>query len=117
MFKVITTPVFVAWLAEQSEEAAIGVAGVILSLQQHGHRLGRPHADTLNGSEFANTKELRVKTSRAEIRIAFAFDPERQAVVLVAADKRRVNEKRFYRQLIARADALFSEYLQSRRII
>jgi hypothetical protein len=59
-------------------------------------------------------KELRARTSAQEIRIAFAFDPKRDAILLVAGDKRGVNEKRFYRQLIARADAVYAEYLKSR---
>jgi hypothetical protein len=57
-------------------------------------------------------KELRVNTGRLAVRIAFAFDPERKAILLVAGDKRGVSEKRFYRQLIARADALFARYLR-----
>ena len=59
-------------------------------------------------------KELRVKTAAEAIRIAFAFDPDRNAILLVAGDKRGVSEKRFYRQLIARADAIYTEYLKSR---
>jgi len=114
VFKVITTLVFNAWLAEQTPEVMAEVAAVILLLREYGHRLGRPHADTLKGSKYANMKELRAKTSSAEIRIAFAFDPRRQAVILIAGDKRGVNQKRFYKQLIAKADALFTEYLRSR---
>ncbi len=83
-------------------------------LQQFGPMLSRPHADTLKGSRFHNMKELRVGTRRMAIRIAFAFDPDRKAILLVAGNKRGVNEARFYRQLIAQADALFEEYLKSR---
>ena len=73
--------------------------------------MSRPHADTLNGSRYANMKELRVRTASAQIRIAFAFDPTRQAVLLVGGDKRGVNEKRFYRQLIEKADRLYKAHL------
>ena len=114
MFTVLTTSVFSDWLGQQSSEVMAEVAAVIMLLREYGHRLSRPHADTLKGSQYANMKELRVKTAQAEVRIAFAFDPQRQAVILVAGDKRGVNEKRFYRQLIARADALFAQYLKSR---
>jgi hypothetical protein len=114
VFKVVTTSVFNGWLQKQSSEVMAEAAAVVLLLREYGHQLGRPHADTLKGSKHANMKELRVKTSRAEVRIAFAFDPERRAVVLVAGDKRGVSEKRFYKRLIAKADALFTEYLQSR---
>jgi len=114
VFTVLTTSAFNDWLGGQSPEVTAEVAAVILLLREYGHRLSRPHADTLKGSKYANMKELRAKTSQAEIRIAFAFDPQRQAIILVAGDKRGVNEKRFYKQLIAKADALFTEYLKSR---
>ena len=38
-----------------------------------------------------------------EWRIAFAFDPKRKAILLVAGDKSGVGEKRFYRELIHKA--------------
>ena len=114
MYNVVFTTVFNEWLPKQSEEVFVEVGAAIEVLREYGYRLGRPHADTLKGSRYANMKELRVKTSNAEIRVAFAFDPERQAVILIAGDKRGVNERRFYRQLIAKADSLFEQYLESR---
>ncbi len=45
------------------------------------------------------------------IRIAFAFDPNRSAILLVAGDKGGISEKRFYKQLIANADELMSAHL------
>ena len=44
-------------------------------------------------------------------RIAFAFDPERKAVLLIAGDKAGVSERRFYRRLIAKADERFDRHL------
>ena len=82
-------------------------------LRVRGPTLGRPHADTLNGSKHANMKELRVDEGGQVIRIAFAFDPTRQAVLLVAGAKQGVKEKRFYAQLVRRADALYDAHLAS----
>lgn len=82
-------------------------------LKGHGPSLGRPHADTLNGSKHSNMKELRFKAADGVWRVAFAFDPERKAVLLVAGDKSGVSEKRFYASLIDRADARFSSHLQT----
>ena len=84
-----------------------------LLLQVLGPRLGRPSVDTLSGSNYANMKELRFDADNGVWRIAFAFDPERQAIVLVAGDKSGVSQKRFYKSLIAKADARFSEHLQA----
>ncbi len=62
-------------------------------------------------------KELRFKAADGVWRVAFAFDPERQAIVLVAGDKAGVAQKRFYKALIARADARFSGHLKALREI
>src|SRR6266851_8300425 len=66
--------------------------------------LGRPRVDTLKGSRHANMKELRFDADDGVWRVAFAFDPKRKAILLVAGDKSGGSEKRFYRQLIAKAD-------------
>ena len=81
-------------------------------LAEYGPHLRRPYADTLKGSKHANMKELRFEAADGEWRAAFAFDPERKAILLVAGDKSGGSEKRFYRQLIAKADLRFSAHLQ-----
>ena len=80
-------------------------------LQQFGPQLGRPRVDTLNGSRHANMKEIRFSAADGEWRIAFAFDPTRKAVLLVAGDKSGVNTRRFYRALIRKADERFDRHL------
>jgi hypothetical protein len=80
-------------------------------LQQLGPQLGRPRADTLNGSRHANMKELRFDAADGVWRVAFAFDPNRKAILLVCGDKSGGSEKRFYRQLIEKADVRFDAHL------
>src|SRR5437773_6804168 len=80
-------------------------------LAQFGPQLGRPRVDTLNGSRHANMKELRFSAAGGEWRVAFAFDPKRRAILLVAGDKSGVSEKRFYRELIRKADDRFDAHL------
>ena len=80
-------------------------------LQQFGPQLGRPRADTLQASRHANMKEMRFSASGGEWRVAFAFDPRRKAILLVAGDKSGSGEKRFYRELIRRADKRFDAHL------
>ena len=58
-------------------------------------------------------KELRVQHKGDPVRVAFAFDPERSAIVLCAGDKTGINEKRFYKNLIREADAIFDRHLRS----
>jgi hypothetical protein len=80
-------------------------------LQEFGPQLGRPRVDTLKGSRHANLKELRFSAADGEWRVAFAFDPTRKAILLVAGDKSGGSEKRFYRELIRRADERLDAHL------
>ena len=80
-------------------------------LQQFGPQLGRPRVDTLNGSKHANMKELRFDAADGVWRVAFAFDPKRKAILLVAGDKSGVSEKKFYKSLIVKADDRFDAHL------
>jgi hypothetical protein len=80
-------------------------------LEKFGSQLKRPHVDTLNGSEYSNMKELRFLAHGGVWRVAFAFDPKRKAILLVAGDKSGVSQKRFYKQLIKKADARYKDHL------
>jgi hypothetical protein len=80
-------------------------------LRTAGPALKRPHADTLKGSRFVNMKELRFDADDGVWRLAYAFDPRRRAILLVAGDKSGVSSKQFYKRLIARADERFAAYL------
>ena len=93
-------------------EIRIALIAATRLLSDYGPQLGRPHVDTLKGSRHANMKELRFEAVDGEWRAAFAFDPERRAIVLVAGDKSGGSQKRFYRQFIAKADLRFSEHLE-----
>jgi hypothetical protein len=80
-------------------------------LQELGPQLGRPRVDTLKGSRHANMKELRFSAAGGEWRVAFAFDPGRKAILLVAGDKSGGSKRRFYRELIRKADERFDAHL------
>ena len=80
-------------------------------LKEFGPLLKRPAADTLHGSRHENMKELRFRAADGVWRIAFAFDPEQKAILLTGGDKSGGGEKRFYRQLIKRADARFDRHI------
>lgn len=80
-------------------------------LEKFGPQLGRPWVDTLKNSKHSNMKELRFKAKNGVWRVAFAYDPKRQAILLVAGNKSGVSESRFYKELIRKADERFSSYL------
>lgn len=82
-------------------------------LGEHGPQLGRPLVDTVVGSRHRNLKELRPGSSGgSELRILFAFDPKRRAILLVAGDKAG-NWKSWYRENISIADNRFDEHLRN----
>lgn len=90
----------------QNEVYAIGHL-----LERFGPQIGRPHVDTLNGSRHTNMKELRLRAADRVWRVAFAFDPKRRAVLLVAGEKSDGSQRRFYRALIRKADQRFDAHL------
>ncbi len=101
---------------EEFEELAAEVQDALLAsaklLGEYGPHLGRPHVDTLEGSDYANMKELRFEAAGGVWRVAFAFDPQRNGILLAAGDKSGTSEKRFYKQLIARADRRYAAHLK-----
>ena len=57
-----------------------------------------------------NLKELRAQTENHVLRVAFIFDKERKAVLLIGGDKKGKDEKRFYRNLIKQAEEIYKAY-------
>ncbi|MGF9692857.1 type II toxin-antitoxin system RelE/ParE family toxin [Rhizobium sp. 0TCS1.26] len=94
-------------------DVKIELRALISLLVVHGPKLGSPWADTLNGSRYTNMKELRFRAADGVWRAAFAFDPGRKAIVLVAGDKSGSSEKNFYRRLIRTADQRYEAHLGS----
>ena len=95
-------------LPEEVQDEVLAHMGL---LKEFGPTLGRPRVDTLKGARHANLKELRFDASGGVWRVAFAFDPKRRAILLVGGDKSGGGEKRFYRQLIKKAEVRFDEHL------
>ena len=95
-------------LQEEVQDAILAMSRL---LEQFGPQLGRPRVDTLNGSRHANMKEMRFSAADGEWRLAFAFDPRRRAMLLVAGDKSGGSPRPFYRALIRTADERFDRHL------
>lgn len=103
------------WLAALDQPSYEQVIAALELLAERGRQLGRPVVDTVVGSRHKNMKELRPgSTGRSELRVLFAFDPERQAILLVAGDKAG-NWSTWYRQNIPIADDRFTEHLAELR--
>ena len=114
MWTVLLLDEVVEWLESADRPTQELVAAAIDLLAAEGPTLGRPLVDRVKGSRLHNLKELRPGSSgRSEIRMLFAFDPERQAVVLVAGDKAGKWE-RWYRENIPVAEQRFQEHVRGR---
>jgi hypothetical protein len=103
-------PDFAAEATGLAPEVQDELAAMMRLLREFGPHLKRPHCDTLKGSTHANMKELRFSAADGVWRIAFAFDPQRQAVLLVGGDKSGVSQKKFYKDLIRTADRRFKDW-------
>ena len=101
-----------AALAESLQDELLAHA---LLLRDFGPGLGRPTVDTLKGSKHTNMKELRFAWTGEVWRVAFAFDPARQAILLVGGDKGGADQRRFYKRLIAVTDERFDDHLSTLR--
>ena len=112
---VKTTGEYDAWFLEQAEDGQESIRIKVELLEEYGPLLPRPHADTLKGSKLSNLKELRAQTENHVFRVAFIFDEERNAVLLIGGDKKGKNEKRFYKTLIKQAEEIYRQYLDERR--
>jgi len=110
---VKVTEEYAAWfttLIKEDLPSAAQVAQAVAALRKEGPALGRPLVDRLKGSRIHHLKELRPGSrGRSEIRIIFAFDPARSALLLLGGDKAG-NWDRWYRQNIPLAEQLYVEY-------
>jgi len=110
---VKVTEEYATWFTALIKEdlgSAVQVAQAVAALREEGPTLGRPLVDRLKGSRIHHLKELRPGSgARSEIRIIFAFDPARSALLLLGGDKAG-NWQRWYRDNIPLAEQLYLDY-------
>ena len=106
---VEVTDEFRAWWDGLDIRDQRAVAKVIDALVERGPRLQFPYCSGIRGSRHSHMRELRVP-GRPPIRVFYAFDPHRTAILLIAGYK--TDSERFYREYVPRADAIYDEYLR-----
>ena len=109
MVEVVATDTFENWYMALDDKDAEAVAKIIDLLGAKGVALRFPHQSALKTSAFG-LRELRVQSGGKPIRIAYGFDPERQAVVVLGADK--TGDPNFYEWFVPKADQRWIEYLK-----
>lgn len=99
------------WLMSLDHVSYERVIAALELLAERGPSLGRPLVDVVTTSRHRNMKELRPGSSgRSELRVLFAFDRSRQAILLVGGDKTD-RWRTWYSESIPRADDLFDRHL------
>ena len=110
--EVVVTTEFQHWYEALDERDGDRVFHVVSLLEARGPTLGAPHSRALEGTRHP-LRELRVQAGGRPLRVLYAFDPRRQAVLLLGGDK--TGQDRFYETMIPHAERLWEEYLNETR--
>lgn len=108
-WQVEYTNEFGVWWDTLAEDEKIRVTASVGLLERRGPNLPFPHSSGLSGSRHGHMRELRVQVRGRPIRIFYAFDPRRVAILLIGGDKS--GDEQFYQRLIPLADRLYDEHL------
>ena len=111
MIEVLGTDEFADWYGSLDEEDQAAVEHIVGLLEQRGVRLGFPHSSEIKGASFA-LRELRKQSGGRPLRIFYAFDPARNAVLILGGDK--TGDDRFYERTIPIVERIWREYLAER---
>lgn len=106
--EVLVTTEFENWYADLDKKTTADVYRIVSLLEAKGVTLSFPYSSAIEGASIA-LRELRVQSAGRPIRIFYAFDPARDAVLLIAGDK--TGADRFYEKMIPKAEVLWKEYL------
>jgi len=109
-WEVEYTDEFVDWWKSLSEEEQVEISAKVELLEEHGPTLPRPHADVITTSRHANMKELRAKVGGRNLRVLYAFDPRRAALLLIGGNK--TGAANWYEKFVPIADDLFDQHLR-----
>lgn len=109
-WEVEFTRQFETWWDSLSEDEQVEISAKVELLQESGPTLPRPHADVISTSRHANMKELRGKVEDRHLRVLYAFDPRRTALLLLGGDK--TGDPKWYDRFVPIADDLFDQHLR-----
>ena len=110
MWNVEYTDQFEDWWLTLSEHEQEAMTAAVEALEDRGPALGRPFVDSIQASRHANMKELRPRGGH--MRVMFAFDSRRTAILLIGGDKTGQWES-WYDDMVPIADALYDEHLRA----
>ena len=103
------TDEFGVWWTTLTSSVQDDISASAELLMEHGPNLPFPHSSGLTGSKHGHMRELRIQSAGKPIRVFYAFDPARSAILLIGGSK--TGDKRFYKRMIPLADRLYDEHL------
>ena len=103
------TDEFGVWWDHLSVSERISIDAHVRKLEERGPNLPFPYSSGINGSRHAHMRELRLQSGGRPLRVFYAFDPRRVAILLIGGDK--TGDQRFYERMIPVADDLYDEHL------
>jgi hypothetical protein len=109
-WEVEFTDEFNCWWDSLSEDEQVELSAQVELLEEFGPTLPRPHADVIVSSRHPNMKELRGKVKGRRLRVLYAFDPARTALLLIGGDK--TNDPKWHEKFVPIADGLFDDHLK-----
>lgn len=109
MWEVEYTDEFERWWNSLDKYEQGSITSSVGMLKHIGPNLPRPYADSVRGSRYPNMKELRTQHNGRPFRTFFAFNPKRNAILLIGGNKS--GDKRFYEKMVPKADRLYAEHL------
>lgn len=98
------------WWAGLSEDEQVSIAASVRLLEERGPNLGFPHSSGINGSKHKHMRELRTQHAGRPFRTLYAFDPRRNAILLLGGDK--TGDDRWYEINVPIADRCYDEHLE-----
>ena len=101
------------WWATLAEGVQEDTAAVVELLAEHGPGLRFPFTSGVVGSRHGHMRELRIQSAGQPVRVFYAFDPRRTAILLIGGDK--TGDNRFYDRFVPLADRLYDEHLKELR--
>ena len=112
--EVEVTDEFKSWWRGLTEKEQDDVTEVVEALEEHGADLPGQYSSSVRSSRHGHMRELRVQSGGRPIRIFYAFDPRRTAILLTGGRKSG-HEQRFYRDHVRRADTIYDQYIRELR--
>lgn len=106
---VLFTDEFEQWWNGLTEGEQDSVDVSVLLLLEHGPMLAFPHSSGIRGSRYPHMRELRIQHAGRPYRVLYAFNPERNAILLIGGNK--IGNDRWYEEYIPIADRLYAEHL------